>query len=340
MTTTRFFSYLDPGAPVITGEVGTVKDALKIMLYGDGSGVAYGTGSNEKLAAGWSIAFESGNKIALQNSLAAGGSGCVVRIDDDAPGAGGAREAFMRAYASMSDIDTGSDPAPSTSMTSSGIVLRKSGTLDSTARPWFCVADERTFYLSLYPNQTAWVDGSGVAQADAPTNLCGAGDFESLVPGDPYPYFCGGRGTVNNGNLGVNGLMISSTGYSVGNAMTTSFALGRGIAGTGAAVNACLSHIASQGGGIGMDNVTTNPAAGSSLEMWQGSAPIISESTIRGFLRGIYLPLSSLTAVPPGTIRANVANLPSGHQFVIARSGSKSTTAAPGGLGIEIALEW
>jgi hypothetical protein len=339
MTTTRTYSSLDSGAPVITGQLGTVKDALKKILYGDGSGVAYGTGPSQKLAAGWSIAYESGNKIALKNSLAAGGTGCIVRIDDTGPGAGGAAEAFMRAYSAMSDVDTGSDPTPPTTATpSTGVVLRKSATLDSTARPWLVFADQLTFYVALFPALTTFTSAS-----HATDNLAGAGDFASVVPGDNYRYFCGGRGTINNTSQGGDGLVMSANAAWASAStpgVTTAFYVGRGYAGAGASLPANVAVLECISAGMGLTNALANPAPGSNDEFWQGVAPIICETTIRGFLRGIYVPLCNMTNVAAGTQRSGVAGLPSGHLLTVVRSGSIVGGGLHGGVGIESALAW
>lgn len=172
MTTTRIYRSTDTGAPTLTGEVGSMYALLRACLVGT-SGIAYGTGPNEKAAAGWSVAYSdpSGNKIALQNSVAEGGTGMVLRIDDNGSGSAGAREALCAVYSSMSDIDTGNDRTPASAVVSVGSVWRKSNTLNGTARAWTIVADELTVYVCLHD------DGAGTPGTYA------AGDFDSEVPG-------------------------------------------------------------------------------------------------------------------------------------------------------------
>src|SRR5688572_17930871 len=125
MTTTRRYRSTDSGAPALTGQVGSGIAWLKACPVGTG-GLAYGTGINEKQAAGWTVAFEDApNNICVFRSSVAAGGGFYLRVDDNGTGAGGAREMLVRAYATMSGVSTGTDPAPATGVLANGLAWRK-----------------------------------------------------------------------------------------------------------------------------------------------------------------------------------------------------------------------
>lgn len=170
MTTTRTYASTDTGAPVLTGEAGTLANVLQKCLV-DGYG--------SKVAAGWSLAFSGANKIALRNSLAAGGTGHYFRILDDASGAEGVRVAWMRGHVDMSDVDTpvGSDVIPNVSSYPDGGHIAKSESADATARTWRVWADELTCWL--------WVKVGN----DNECILAGFGDIDSFFAVDSYRSF-------------------------------------------------------------------------------------------------------------------------------------------------------
>lgn len=198
MSTVRYYRWDDPGAPTLTGEVGSLTNLLRKCLVGT-SGVAYGS----KPSAGWSEAFTgaASNIAVFRNSSADGASRCYVRVNDNAPGAGGAREAQIAVYASMTDINTG------VGMTKSPWV-RKSGTVDSTARRWIVIADGKTAWVYVYRiENVAASEGLG-----ADTTLAGFGDYACVDPVNSYRYFCMGRVGSNAVRSGIFALSTSSSG--------------------------------------------------------------------------------------------------------------------------------
>ena len=183
------------GHPFAVGSVGEFAGATPTGLNGqkrilsvatnsvtfDATGIADGaaTGSiTSKLAsAGWQELFAGAltNVIVLKPTVPEA-TGCVLRVDDT-----DATNARVRAYESMTDASTGAGPTPMDSQVSGGLWWPKSGTANSTARPWFMVADERGFYLALAP------------QGGDRFTLLYAGDIASLKSGDAYGYLLTGN---------------------------------------------------------------------------------------------------------------------------------------------------
>ena len=144
---------------------------------GIADGAATGTITHKVAAAGWQELFAGTltNVLCVKPTVPEA-TGCVLRIDDT-----GTTNARVRAFEAMTDASTGTGPTPLDSQLSGGLFWPKSGTANTTARPWYMVADERGFYLAISPQGT-----------DRYTLLY-AGDIASLKSGDAYGYLLTGN---------------------------------------------------------------------------------------------------------------------------------------------------
>lgn len=161
------------GAAAVNGDhrvTSTTANSISFPVTGVPDGPVSGTIAAKVAPAGWVKAFSGTNRAAYK-SAAADATGCVMRIDDR-----GAQGARLRAYESMTDIDTGVGPTPTDLQVNGGLWLLKSDSANSNARKWIVRADERgvvllTAYHSYYTN-------------DYQPHYFG--DFESIKPGDAY----------------------------------------------------------------------------------------------------------------------------------------------------------
>ena len=184
----------DPGAIQLDGQVGSLVGVLDVVL----------------VAAGWSIAFTTTNIRAYRQPATTDGAlRAYLRVNDAGPGAGGAREARIVGYETMSDVNTGTLPCPTVATMPNGLFVRKSATADATQRTWLIVADQRTVYM--------WVatgDSAGVYL------LWMFGDFYSFKTTDLYRVMIMGRVTENSAvltNTVDRGDMIENDASVVGN---------------------------------------------------------------------------------------------------------------------------
>lgn len=287
MTTTRIYKSTDSSAPVLTGQASSLIDLLDACLV---------NGYGSKTAAGWTKPYTGTNKAAFRNSVAAGGTGMYLRVDDNAGGTGGAREALVRCYLTMSDVDTGTIETPTAAQVAASIVWRKSNTVDSTARAWIMVADELTMYLCV---------STGTLNANVGDSTYGAGDIASDVPADAYRFFVAGRESQSGaGNLGgtSTSIMTRATAQFAAPATTACCWLARGYAGTGSPVRVAVAQLSdvTTNTPIGSSSsATARPSPGSSLSYFH-PAIIGIESSIRGRLRGIYVPQNDWSGVDAG----------------------------------------
>jgi hypothetical protein len=142
--TVRVYRSTDASAPVLTGQVGSLVALLDACLV---------NGYGALAAAGWTKPLSTTNKGAYKQNLtgANNSSGMYLYVDDTGPGAGGAREARLCGFETMSAITpTGTGQFPTAAQSSIGVgtlVVRKSATADATARAWTLVANGQTIYL-------------------------------------------------------------------------------------------------------------------------------------------------------------------------------------------------
>lgn len=320
MTTTRIYRSTDSSAPVLTGQASSLIDLLDACLV---------NGYGAKTAAGWTKPYTGTNKAAFRNSVAAGGTGMYLRVLDNGSGTGGAREALVRCYLTMSDVDTGTIETPTVAQLAASIVWRKSNSADSTARAWVLVADELTMYLTT---------DDGYAPA-----LMAAGDIVSYVPGDAYGYFIAGRSSqAGASSYGTGrGLVLRSVSWATPTA--SGLYLARGFAGSGYPVAAAVPTLASTStsagqviGGGGSSQIAA-PAPGTALDMWI-PAWVQSEGTVRGHFPGLFVPLHSMDGVAQGTDYPDPPGLPSGAVLTTLRN--KIGASDDGHLCVESALPW
>jgi hypothetical protein len=152
-------------------------------------------GYGSQSAAGWTIAYTGTNKRDYKQGT--GSNSYYLDIDDSGPTT--AKEARMRGYEAMTALGTGTMAFPTSSQSSFGVVCRKSTTADSTARPWYCVADATCFHL--------FVD-TGDYTGPAYSMAFSFGDFFSYKSGDTYNTAIVGRSGENQSSDGYESLPV------------------------------------------------------------------------------------------------------------------------------------
>lgn len=259
----------DGSAPALSGTAGSLVALLDAILV---------NGYGSKAAAGWGKAFTGTNKAAYRP---ASGARLYVRVQDDAPGAGGARDARCVGYEVMTDVDTGTGLFPTAAQAANGVFCRKSTTADSTARVWVCFADAVTFYLF-------------VATGDRATQYHQLffGEFYSLVTSDAYRCFISGNTTETASATNANPSDRLDTDQSAISG-TSGFYIARGHTGTGGAVAAGRVGNRSFNANATYLNGTlpyTNPADGGLYlsPVWIFDPVTAPTLGIRGRLRGLW----------------------------------------------------
>lgn len=186
------------GTAAINGEkriTSTATNTISFAAPGVADGPVTGTITVKLAPAGWVKAFSGTNKAAYK-SAAVDASGCVARIDDSA-----AQFARLRAFETMTDVDTGVGPTPTDAQQAGGLYLAKSNTANTTARRWIVAANDRLVYLMVANYSAFQNDYASYA----------FGDFKSLKAGDAYNFIVVGdvSDMSNSSTMGTNNALNS-----------------------------------------------------------------------------------------------------------------------------------
>lgn len=307
MATVYTYSSTDTSAPSLTGVAGslvTVLDACLVNGYGSKSG------------AGWTKAYSGTSKAAYRNA----GTGFYLNVDDSASGTGGAKEAFMTGFKTMSALATGTGQFPTStqlalgSAPSGAVVLRKSNTADSTVRPWVLVADNTVFYLFIdtgdytSPSVKYWfIFGDIKSYSSSDTNNCiiigrnavntatGAAEWASLLNGSPsttstspLTYNLGGHFMAGNYNGVGSGV---TCGKHVDTILNNSSAFSCDATGSTTAAAGNRNFIGGNyNGSVAYPSgfPYPHPIDGG---LYMTRIYVHNQGVIRGYLKGIYAPL-------------------------------------------------
>lgn len=104
---------------------------------------ATGTITHKIAPAGWTKAFSATN-LAAYRSADVTATGRYLRVDDT-----GTTNARVVGYETMSDINTGTGPFPTSAQINGGGFWPKSATADATTRGWIFFGDGKMFYLCV-----------------------------------------------------------------------------------------------------------------------------------------------------------------------------------------------
>ena len=142
---------------------------------------------------GWEEVFSKTN-VSVFRSTDITGSRFYLRVDDT-----GTLFARVRAYESMTDVDTGTGPFPTDSMMNGGGYWHKSSVASAAAAKWKMFADSKMLQLAIAPNsaQTATLIATSLRGFGDPIALSAGGDpFVSLLSVTGV-----GGGNTSNGAL-------------------------------------------------------------------------------------------------------------------------------------------
>lgn len=288
--TARLYKSTDASAPSLAGTNGSLVALLDAVLVN-----GYGSQS----AAGWTKPYNATNKGVYRNSTTTG-TGFYLDVDDSGPGGGGAREARVKGYEAMTAVATGTNPFPTVAQMSTGMFVRKSASADSTARPWYILADETVFYL--------FVESGDYGGPTRVTAFC-FGDFYSFKANDAYRCMIIARTGENTGSSNYENFPCISPcsgsfpqNYTLGghylarpfNGVGTSTAFGKHAdtyaSGTGGAsgYTQLMGQTVSNVGAAGNWGLTyPNPADGG---LYMAPVYLHHNMGLRGYLKGLWCP--------------------------------------------------
>lgn len=273
-------------------------------------GTATGTITFKMAPLGWTKVYTGTNKAVYKPSDVAASS-ALLRVDDT-----GTTTARVRMYESMSDIDTGTNPAPTDAKVSGGLHWWKSSAANATATKYTIVGDSRNVYPALAP-----YSATSVAVVHA------FGDLDSYKSGDAYNGCLVGDSAATN---------TSPNGNVAGGLATVTTQLMRAHTGLGVAVNADRKPLVgtATGASSGADNALgVFPAVVNNglflTRIVVGQNPITTAGP-RGLLPGImYVPQSSANGglFPRGTVVDGTGEFAGKKMYAVSQSVSAPSTS-------------
>lgn len=314
--TVRVYRHTDASAPLLTGNAADYKliDVLdKCLVAGYGS----------KSAAGWTKEFTGTGKAVFKQGT--GSNGMRLRVDCSTS----SQTPRLRAYESMTEVDTGTNPFPTDAQISGGGYAYTSSTADTTQRPWMVVATEKAFYLYIGHGDTT---AQGVEGSTAYKNIYFFGDYTSFVTGDAYNTLlvCNTTSSAFGGNFaGVIGT------YATAN-IGGKFAARQISQAAGSYAADFMVDVRGSGSTIGAGSGNGYPDAATG-DMLLGSILIVEKSTnsAHGVLPGAWAPLHNLPGSPGDTFSGN--GQLNGKTFILWDAANTSTRCR---VAIETSNTW
>lgn len=322
------YSSTDPGAPALSGTVGSLLNLMRALLV-----TGYGSSPNAKPGLGWTEAFTGANKAAFRNSPITG-SGYYLQVDDT-----NANYGLLRAFETMTAIDTGTNLVPTAAQLANGLIWAKSSQASAVARAWFAIGTETCVYL--------FMDSDGKLLENAAPHF--AGDLISLKPGDLHAFAIstyGGAG-IYSVNSNTN-LFYTASSMQTG-ADTISAAplvIARSSSGaTGAVLGTHLNLVGAWPAGRGYGGTASPqiPYPAPNIGGLLYDRPLINDAAYspRGYFPGLYAPLHNRPLADLSQL-LEPDGRPAGTIFLARsyRSFSIGQTTGNGQLLFDLTAEW
>ena len=257
---------------------------------------ATGTIDAKRAPAGFSKEFSATNKAAYRSDDVTG-TRLYLRVDDT-----DTRYPTLIMYESMSDVDTGTGPAPTTA----SLWFGKSNAVSSAARKWILIADGRLFYLLCDSDvNNNWYAGMSF------------GDINSYKSGDTY---CGLLKAHTSAMHHYQYAAIGNWGF-----------LARNYTSTGSAVSStAYSH--GKNTSLGVNSQSYPAPADTSFHAWPVEVWEATNTIARGLMPGLWNPIHAITLSQHGLLVDNIPQLPGRTLMILYHY--------QGGMAFDIAGPW
>lgn len=277
-------------------------------------GTATGTITFKIAPLGWTKVYSGTNKAVYKPSDVAASS-ALLRVDDS-----GTTVARVRMYETMSDIDTGTNPAPTDAKVNGGFYWWKSDAASSATRRYTIFGDSRNVYLGMAPYSSS---------STAPIATVHAfGDLDSYKSGDAYPGFIVGDVATPSTNVLGNVFTQDPENNETMQIMRSHSAIGVAVSASRKAL------VGSAGGTSGNDTrlgIFPLPANnGLFLSRMVAGQKAMSTYGPRGFLPGLlYVPQTNVgtNQFPRGTIVQGTGEFASKKIYSVPQNSTNLSTA-------------
>lgn len=228
-------------------------------VEGIADGTATGTITAKRAPAGWTKLFSGTNKAVYARS-APEANAMVLRIDDTPT-----QYPTVIMYESMTDVDTGTAPTPTTG----SLYFGKSSAASSADRPWRLFADPRFFSLHGKSDGAAWYAGLYF------------GDLVAFNSTDRYATYLNAHPTATS----TNSAQIPASGYQAGGYLARPYSqAGSAVSAAQASHNFANTSLST---GMPFPNPCTGALHIAPVDIWDYA----SNYVVRGYKPGAYCPI-------------------------------------------------
>jgi hypothetical protein len=294
---------------------------------GIADGAATGTITVKIAPAGYEKVF-SGTNIAVYRTTDVTGARMYLRVDDTS-----ATNARVVGYESMSDVNTGTGPFPTSAQISGGGYWPKANAAGATARGWTVIADSRFVYVHTH---------AATSQPGIAGPIHGAGDILALdnMPAYAAAIFAS-PSDISSGAGGATTSIewIPSSSAAGPYMMRNSTGLGGSVAATHCNESyPCISTGSS--GGVNTPSTPVYPNGSNNALILTRKTLTEAVGGLRGLLPGIYLTTQNCHASFPRLEKvAGQGNLV-GRKLLAVKCGGANATASQGVVFFDITGPW
>lgn len=298
---------------------------------------ATGAPAVKRASGGFSKEFAGTNKAVYRSLNTALTCRPYLQVIDAGATAGAAKEAQVRGYMTMTDIDTGGEPFPSVAQLAGGLFAYKSNLSSAAARPWVLITDGNIFYFQACMDQApASMQASG-----GYLWWLAFGDIAPTRPLDPYCGILAACGATNQQVTGlasacINGLFYGAArNFNIG--AGSAFYLPRSFGQVVGAVTGSTS-------GHGWDQIAMGSLALLAYPhppdngFYMTPVNVTQGGVIRGRLPGVYEPLQGRCLNQFDTVQ-NVDGYP-GRTFMALWGQNAQSTSTTGMLMFDLTGPW
>lgn len=307
----------------------TVVDANTFTFAAPGvaDGTITGTITAKRAPLDWQRLFTGTNKSVYRSTDPTSTLHCL-RVDDTAAAPASTTGARVRMFETMTDVDTGMNPAPADTQVSGGNWWNK-GANSATAKQWALIGDGKRFYLSIQQSGDIGFAGGWRFFGDL-ISYRSADPFSCLITGD-----VGDSTDVYSGT--PHGLMPRSTIESPASSGNASNGLSRIATGTGAAVRAIVVALVPDNRTPGSVEAGSTPAYPSPVDggaVFTRPVLVREENTVyshpvRGEMPGLCFPMAGIgTGIADKSVLTGLDGSPSS-TFLACQWRARSTFQGP-----------
>ena len=315
----------------LNGEKRVLTTSTNVITFdadGTADGTATGTITVKLAPAGWAKAF-AGTNLAAYRSNDVTGTRMFLRVNDT-----GTTVARVVGYESMSDVDTGVQPFPTSAQELGGGYWPKANAADSGGRAWTLVSSGKWVWLRVHTT---------TINPGASGTFVGFGDFPSYKSGDAFAcaIWCFGSGVEVSGSVQVRAPEVGTLAVYEGPYIARSFTgFGAPVLAMHSAESHCSATGAQASGSVFSEFAPVYPNGPDNGLILTRKILYERNTALRGVAPGFYIAPQICHAAFVGGEKIDGQGTFSGRKLLAIKCGSAAGPNSQGVVFIDITGPW